>query len=536
MTISEYSLTSIFEETRSNFLEWGQVENLYYKSLLRSARSIPGGANIIGDLIERIRTIRESVGLDVDHILAVGFQNVDDGTGKNLQVGLGAPIDYDIWYLFYAGNIILNSKPTEYSDEEWIEEVVSNRMYNFITEIDSSRILRPLKQPKQAEAKTFSISSGGTAQGFSGMVPSESISSDVTTDWQYAIKEARFEVMVKPTGGSVFTAVNDPKMWNIIDEPHWPSKSGSGDSSVSPPSPMYGVKTPDDDAYVGYIAFPVGPVGVMWRISLASESSLSGNGVRNVYPADYESAVVEGKQLLPPFDLQRDKAPGEPLVSKGYLVEDDSVVELTAEPFDTIDNPAMHGWMRYWIRKDNQVFWPGELVVLLCRPWPLHCWWFQESAPLIYSGNWIETEFYTSGVVKCVLEMWTDPDEDPPSIGKTDESGYYDSTEWDFTAGAKLYVVWVKNEEIIVSSSDFLEYEVGERVGLLKCVRDGNETTHTSSVGAVTAISGTSDKFSWESLKWFRIEKKDSRDKDMFTLEWVIVPVAFFPGVSGVGG
>ena len=509
----------------------------FYRYIRHVKTELPPGVDIVAMLRARLRALWEQAGVKqmADFVLVrPGDRRIRFGDSDSAR-SVDNPIAYDAWYLFYAGNVILNSKPDAYSNEEWIEEVLEKRLESYIETVGSDKLLKPLRQPKPAEAKTFP-SGGAIANGFTGMAPSETIGSDVRTDWQYAIKEARFEVMVKPVGGTGFYPVTSPKPWSIVDEPHWPPKSGPHDASVHPPEPVYGLKEPDDDPYVGYIAFPVGPMGVMWRVSLVAESSLSGNGARNVHPADYESAVIEGGQLLPPFDLRRSNAPGENLMSKGYLIDDKSVVEYPAEPFETVDNPDLHGWLRYWIRGDNQAFWPGEFVGLLCRPWPLHCWWFQESAPLIYAGNWIETEFYTSGVVKCVLEMWTEPDSDPPSIGKTDESGYYKAEDWDFRAGAKLYVVWVKNEEIIVSSSDFLEYDVGDRVGLLKCVRDGSETAHTCAVGAVDAISGTSDKFSWESLKWFRFEKKNSRDEEMFTKEWVIVPVDFFPDVSGMGG
>lgn len=534
-----YSLGNFLDDTESNFRSFGVVPNPYYAYIEDRLRSIPGGVSIVGDLQARLKTLWSQTGAGdiVNHIMSSpGDGTRNYGTDENpMRVGLGLPIDYDVWYLFYAGNILLNSKPDEHENDEWITKCIDERMEDYIKEIDSSKTLKPLKQPHkdEAEANVFMLSGGGSASvnGFAGLSPMDAIDNSVTGGWRYTIKEARFETLVKPSGGGVFTAVAQPNPFKINDEPYWKPKEGIYNSTSNPPSPPYGPKEPDSGNYCGYIAFPVGQMGVMWRMSLATESALN-DGNAGVYPADYEATVIQGNELLPPFNLNQTKVAGEELFKKGYLVTDHSKVELTAEKFRNIDNPPLHSWMRYWIRTDNTTIVPGELVVLLCRPYPLHCWWFQESAPLMYAGNWIETEFYTSGVVKCVLEKWTDPDSDAPSIGKTDTSGYYDAEEWDFDSGANLYVVWVKNEEIIVSSSDFKEYEVDTRVGLLKCVRDGNAETHTSAVGSVDAISGTGDKFDWESLKWFRNEKKNSRDKDMFTMEWVAVPVDFF-GTAG---
>lgn len=523
-------------------------ENPFYEYLKAAKTEWPKGANIVGALHLKWKAMWSQLGLKefADNILTTpepkqinyGFKN------ESYRWGTGNPIAYDIWYLFYAGDVILKSKPDDYSDQEWMDEVLDKRLESYISEIDTAKTLKPLLQPPRAtNVDLYPISEGGgaggssggsvTIKGFSGLEQGWPMRSTIVADWQHAIKEARFETMVKGYGRGVFTSLKEPNPFQINDEPYWKPKPGEYDSTDHPPLVPYGPKEPHDKPYAGYIAFPVGPIGVMWQISLASESALS-DGKTNVHPANYETTVIQGNQLLPPFNLKQTKAAGESLIEKGYVTADHSVVELTAERFDEVDNPALHYWLRYWIKADNEIFWPGEFVSLLCRPWPLHCWFYQKSAPLIYSGSWIETEFYTSGVVKCVLEMWTE-EGDPPSISKSATEGYYDIEDWDICENARLYVVWVKNEEIIVSSSDWLEYEVGDRVGLLKCVRDGDEATHVNALGAAAENPGPGTHFDWQGLEWFRFEKKSSRDEDMFTKEWVIVPVDFFPS-GGLGG
>jgi len=98
----------------------------------------------------------------------------------------------------------------------------------------------------------------------------------------------------------------------------------------------------------------------------------------------------------------------------------------------------------------------------------------------------VETEFYTSGVVQ---EVQVIDDDFTPNDGEV----------------GNRYKIWVKNEEIICKSSDFLEYEVDERVGLLKTYREG---------------SGDGG-FNWQNL-----ELLDTGAT--LTEEWQIVPADFY--------
>jgi hypothetical protein len=104
-------------------------------------------------------------------------------------------------------------------------------------------------------------------------------------------------------------------------------------------------------------------------------------------------------------------------------------------------------WMRYWIHKDIIPV-PGEFLGVLCRPvaCPPHVWWFQESSPFVYAGNWVETGNLTSGIVTVVtLEV------DRPDAGIGNQ-----------------YYVMVQGCEVKIESSDFFTYSVGDRVAVLK--------------------------------------------------------------------
>lgn len=527
-------------------------ENPFYEYIKAGKTEFPRGANMVGALHLRWRTMWALVGIKdfADKFFTEpGPRNVDYGIGnESYKWGMGNPVAYDIWYLFYAGNILLKGiNRDEYqTDKEWIDELIEEKIDRFFEAVDSNRPpkIKPLKQPKPEENVDIPLDPnsmwGVMTRGFSGGVtPMDPLtnSEGLTSDWPYAIKEARFETIVKARGGGIYVGTENPKPFKVNDEPYWPSKPGEVDSKTHPPIPAFGPKEPTDEEYVGYIAFPVGPIGVMWQVGFATQTSLD-NDCAGIHPVDFSTTVLDGGKLLPPFQLDQTEVPGQLLMEKGYAVKDHTVIELTSERFDDVDNPPLHFWMRYWIRKDNDLFWPGEMVCLVVRPWPLHCWWFQESAPFLYAGTWPETEFYTSGVIRCVLDPWYETG-DPPDISKDDDEGYYDPAEdeYDFNVGSKLYVVLCKNEEIIVPSSDWLEYQEGDRVGLLKCVRNEKDDEHVNSMGSAHALTDPNDKnFDWQGLKWFNQEGKDWRKKEMFTREWQIVPVDFFPDSFGLSG
>jgi len=429
--------------------------------LRRMATKMPLGADIVGGVMARMQALWDMAGRSdmADRLLyAPGDRTVDFGGGSiPARVGLGMPIAYDVWYLFGAGNML------EFGGKD-IDDTEA-KMADFFTAIDNAA---PLLSPETPPTGGAYMLSGG---GGSYAGPQDAFGTK-----QHTIKEARFET--------------------------WQTGGGASYDSVGP-------KNRQND-YVGYIAFPVGPLGVMWKVSLASQSSLgnSGRGV-NVYPVDASNNVAQGGELLPPFNLEKSQVFGEPVLSKGWLADDDASVELLADAFDGIDNPELHQWLRYWIKPDSTLFIPGEFVGMMCRPWPLHCWWFQETAPFLYAGTWVETEFYASGTVQEVLI---------PDV--------------DFTPGAdehgNRYKVWVKNEEILIKSSDFFEYEVDEQVGLLKTYRDGGGGAMGGSVGGVSGEEQTAN-FDWQGL-----ELQDTGDT--LNTDWVIVPVGFYESSNGIGG
>lgn len=433
-------------EDATELREFFNAKNPLYDYLLALKTEMPHGADIVGALGERMKALWKQAGgpeggLDFfadRFVFSPGDQTRNFGDENNpAKVGLGAVIAYDVWYLAGAGNVLTFGGKSQAD--------TMSMLTAFFESVDDAK---PLKIP------------GGHSSP--GLAPGVSVG-PVTDQGAYVIKEARFETFLNGNGAAYDSAG---------------PAGGKND-------------------LVGYIAIPIGPLGVMWRISLATESSLTSGLSSNVYPSSGDNKTIPGGELLPPFDLTLRETCGEMIMDKGYLLDDDTTCEMFSD--DTAYPP--HKWLRYWIKSDSNTIVPGEFAGVLCRPWPLHCWWHQETAPFVYAGNWIETEFYTSGIVKEV----SSPD------GET----------------GNRYKVWVKNEEITVKSSDFLEYEVGDRVGLLKTYRDGDGGSSYGGSMTPAGPGGGTTNFSWEEL-----ELQDTGSS--LNTEWVIIPVDFF-GVTGGG-
>ena len=137
-----------------------------------------------------------------------------------------------------------------------------------------------------------------------------------------------------------------------------------------------------------------------------------------------------------------------------------------------------HWWLRVQLVGEGKR-WPipGEFVGLGVRMFPGTFWGHQKSSPFVYSGNWMDTVYYTGARITEI-------------IAPTDEVSY------------PTYKVKWRKDEVTVNPSDFAEYKVGDRVSILKDV-------------SVTKTSQT----------W--------KDKDQKTWgdNWQIIPLTFYGGI-----
>lgn len=326
------------------------------------------------------------------------------------------PVASDPWFLWAFNNILPQIRNGEFDITS--EEPVIRSLAPILARYPG---LRPLLCPDSPDdikiSQTFHVQTMSVRDTFD-------------SNAKYHIKEMRYESW--STGFSMRYPSDGPPWIQQLGHEHTPEEAlGS--------------------YYGGYLAFPVGMGGVQEAWALVSETMGQDGECSWINPEDVEPEdltdpykPVEGKGVFPP-DLQEVNAIlGKRILEFAYLPSDYNL-EVPALTFDGFMPPDPLLWARYYLPMEGKFPMPGEFVAMVCKTLPHVVWWFQDSQPFIYSGNWFETEFYTSGVIQEVIV----PDEDVE----------------DFRT---VYKVLCKGEEVYLHSTDFLEYYVGERVAIIK--------------------------------------------------------------------
>lgn len=150
--------------------------------------------------------------------------------------------------------------------------------------------------------------------------------------------------------------------------------------------------------------------------------------------------VKKGGKLIP-SPAPPAKSGEELTLTHGFYVAEDNVKILQKSedfhPF-TVTRKEM--------LKEEKFPTPGEFLGMAVRAWPNHAWFSQESNPFMFAANWFETNHYSGGLVKA----------------KNDISDDQDGSDFD-------YEVMVRGKlKTGVISSDFKEYEIDDRVAILK--------------------------------------------------------------------
>lgn len=448
---------------------------------------------------------------EIDKLLPSLIKTLEPGDIAGQGKSSAAPLAYDLWYLWYAKNLLKkyyeDVSSADFNHYDYSAYLSNNMSFlNYLPGLKPLKVLTDLdKQLVHTERDRFA-----------------SIWDTTKDQWKnngiYWINTAFFELM--------------PKNKSI----QYPSEG----------SPRY--KTNPND-YVGYIAVPIGQLGIMEVISLFQETDLSGYEFLTVdsFPTLYhikppmtnldekdKPTVQSTPEIFPDMKDDKDNALagqnycyGRHLIESAYRVVDTlvpfvkgnypSVEERLVQNKNNSDGQSAYAplptndlelwasdikdygedigpkkWLRYWIHKDSTLPVPGEFIGFLVRPvaCPPHVWWFQESAPLLYAGNWMETGNFTSGIVtERILET-----------ARTD-GGTGD-----------LYKVKIHGCEIQVTASDFLRYSVGDRVAIMK----------------VTSTATSIEK-SFTSNNQTYLKDSDSYTKTLVTnANYVIIPCTFF--------
>ena len=448
--------------------------------LLNSLKGISG----TGNTLSQVMKLRDDF---------IGTMEPGDYANNRSKKATAAPIAYDLWYLFGHDNFLSHY----YVDDDG-ESTLAGSYFDFTDYIaENMQFLQYLPG-----LKPMKIMRG--MEQLVGYAETDLYGFYERTAWAnngvYWINTIAFELWTKDIGMQ-YASDGPTKDFKIND-------------------------------YVGYISFPVGQLGVMEVISLMTETGISGYQFASteegvdfwVKPSVSLEAkdtpiAISSPEIFPPAKddngnmlANQGYCYGRHLIEKGYLVSETPVpsqnqhnsegstpyapvakndLELIASPMVAyMTDVKPKKWMRYWIHKDSVWPVPGEFIGILCRPVtvPPHVWWFQESIPLLYAGNWMETGNLTSGVVTSVT---LEEDREDEGIGNE-------------------YKVKIQGCEVTIYSSDFFLYTVGDRVAILK---------------VDSAAAKQEKSFTWNDQLTLAF---DQTDKGMIITNYIIIPATFY--------
>jgi len=427
--------------------------DLYFTRKINIKKGISGSADVLGERVEREGRPQT--------FLEPGDIAVKDRVAEDIIKQFRAPIAYDVWYLNHFVNMLSrDSEGTDSISEEYVNDQLSFLEENF----------------KGVKPMSFLRDLDSLIPPFSGPF------------WD-------------PWRGNVI-----PEQWlelseyfiNMLAYEIWHPKIPAQCDSAGPERE----RGFDRDKAVGYLAFPVGQFGVMEVVSILKQTEAEKDGFEI---RDEQSPITESSSgfMFPPTDRYtgKNKCLGEHIIESAYLIPKNNLspdqpdkrisIEVMASPLSTdlYADIRPQYWMRYWIHEDEKFPVPGEFVGILVKSLalPPHVWWFQRTCPYIHAGNWIETNSLTSGTVMSITK----------EADRTD-SGVGDQ-----------YKVRVQGWDILIETSDFLEYEVGDRVGVLKLPSVKEESVETS--------------FIWSDMP--ELEAKDKNEKNG---DYIILPIEFY--------
>jgi hypothetical protein len=396
------------------------------KLIERAKLYIPSGASFTGDVSDRIRKLMSLSGDEIAGLVSTEPGSfVRPGTKGDAGISLAAPIGYDVWYLFPTENVL------NFEDNERTEEILE-RLGQFLSKLQD---IKPLKTLRSVDDLSFTSwwSWPASMNYWTNSAP-------------YMIKVMRYETILEGRSFKYYSG-------------GMPSNS------------------------IGFLAFPIGQLGVMEIVSLIGESVTEADG----FSIGAQEAIVEAGDMMAPVHHNRGHCVGEHLIEGGYLVQNDGTdkVELMSEDFIGQESVEPHRWLRYWLMPEDTFPVPGEFVALLAKSELFHVNWFQATAPILYSGQYWENEYYTSGVIQEVIEPDDESEEE-----------------------TNIYKVWVRGFEMWLRPTDFYLYEIDERVAIVK------ETLDLV-----------------DNMDWTLIESdkdNDSSSADNPDEDWRVAPISFY--------
>jgi hypothetical protein len=492
---------------------------------------------------------------------------------KDFQVVMAAPIAIDAWYLFNHINMLTyldltkdqKEKADEAADKTKSDAILAAQNNNALTDsqkaaaiVAAENVASVAKSNTEATDPTAAFNSklGFFAAKLGGIKALKGITSpaDITQGMEGWNDYEKHEAHTKGFDNWKSTA----KPWiNLMvyeirhkDQPYSynsdaPVPTTSMDQHDIEKSYVAGKADAvfSEDA-VGYLAFPAAQIGVMEVIALVQESLTE--VAKFEMKTDEQPGIPTPSELFPPREKWiKNKCYGRHLIESSYLIPEaekqkflyPSAYKLSEKDYGKDVRPK--GWAKLWIKRKDKFPVPGEFIGVLCKssPVPPTCWWFQETNPFVYAGNWMDTYNLTSGVIVQTITPpvapatvpakapATLPDSIPPltTAQQALETAATATAVHPNGTSCTKYRVRVHGIDIYAYSSDFLVYTVGSRVGILKL--DSTPDPPVGKCKVADKVEGTC--FNWKDQKAFG----DPSPRET-SVKYVIIPITFFQEVT----
>lgn len=227
-----------------------------------------------------------------------------------------------------------------------------------------------------------------------------------------------------------------------------------------------GWRTPEgviDKRAVGWIDFLAGvPYGAIEMLAVVAEAGTE--------PQDMPSKP--GKGPTPAVHKPMFKNVRREFVLYNYIWLAEKGVKPMAKPVPLGEKAETLWWLRVNLFEDEKYPYPGEFVGLSVRLFPNLPWGRQQSNPYLFSGNWVDTIYYTSGIVMEVIR-------------EDDDISY--KVKW-------------HGRLVTAKATDYAEYRTNDRVTIIKSVRAAKPSQQ------------------------YRDDDTEHFDSD----EWLIAPITFY--------
>ena len=191
---------------------------------------------------------------------------------------------------------------------------------------------------------------------------------------------------------------------------------------------------------IGFVDFLIGSPDAMESLIMAGELCGSMERIQTggeLTPPDPERWTEAGDHNPPSLITLTYRVVG--LNERALIMERTGRYETGAKGVTLVEQQDTDPFYkcRYYLSREDAYPTPGEFICLAGRALRgrFFRWFGQETNPFAFSGNWFETTFYTSGLVEEVVD-----------------------------ASEGIYKVRCKDTVLTVETSDYKEYQVGQRV------------------------------------------------------------------------